>query len=200
VLRALHVRHAGTVFEVASRPMGGSWPAALDATVRLWDAATGEARRKLAGHGGWVSSLDFARDGRLASAGKDGLAIVWDPRTGAELLRLQHNQWTTVRWVAGGEHLATSCDDQYVRFWDARTGALRLIVRTARELVSMDLAPDGGALAVNLGRGFSLYPVDLTELEVDPARVLERPPQRASWIPPAGASRGIGGRALSAER
>ncbi|HEY3450269.1 MAG TPA: protein kinase [Myxococcales bacterium] len=171
--------HVGTVFDVAFSPDGATLASAgMDGSVRLWDVATGQERRKLAGHQGWVSSLDFARDGRLASSGKDGRAIVWDPKTGAELLRLKHNQWTSVRWVADGKHLATSCDDQYVRFWDAQTGALRLIVRTARELVSMDLAPDGAALAVNLGRGFSLYPVDLHDLEVDATAVLAEARER----------------------
>jgi WD40 repeat protein len=114
----------------------------------------------------------------LVSAGRDGRAIIWDAEMGAEFLRIEHNQWILARWARGGDYLTTSSDDQYVRFWDGKTGALRLLVRTSRELVGLDHSPAGDAIAMNLGRGFTIFPVDLSELTVDSERVLAEARER----------------------
>lgn len=44
---------------------------------------------ELAGHAGGTNTLAFAGDSRLVSAGEDGSAAVWDPRSGALLARLE---------------------------------------------------------------------------------------------------------------
>jgi RNA polymerase sigma factor (sigma-70 family) len=52
---------------------------ALGASVTLWEVATGQVRRRLAGHEGDVNSLAFAGDGRtLVSGSTDTTALVWD--------------------------------------------------------------------------------------------------------------------------
>jgi len=178
--------HQGTTFAVTFSPDGGTLGSAgKDGVVRLWDAASGTLRRELRGHSGWVTSLDFAADGRLVSAGKDGAAIVWDPASGRELVRLEHRQWALAHFVGTGEHVVTACDDQYVRFWHARTGELELLVRAAGELVDMAVAPDGKTFAMNLGRGFSLLPIDLTALEVEPKTLLQEARRRGFAEPGA---------------
>jgi hypothetical protein len=42
--------------------------ASVDKTVRLWDSATGAARRTLKGHSGWVNGVAFSPDGRLVAS------------------------------------------------------------------------------------------------------------------------------------
>jgi WD40 repeat protein/predicted Ser/Thr protein kinase len=76
--------HTSYVYPVAYSPDGhwiasGSW----DHTVRLWDAATGEACATLP-HPGIVAALAFTPDGtRLVSGGNlDGELLVWDVSTG----------------------------------------------------------------------------------------------------------------------
>jgi WD40 repeat protein len=69
---------------------------------------TGEKLRTLSGHAGLVLRLTFNQDGsRLASAGFDRLAKVWDVLTGNELFSLYGNTSN----VFG---VSFSPDDQYL--------------------------------------------------------------------------------------
>jgi sugar lactone lactonase YvrE len=50
-----------------------------DGIVRLWDRATGQLRRRLAGHIDGVNAIAIAPDGKtLASASDDGTTLLWD--------------------------------------------------------------------------------------------------------------------------
>ncbi|HEU0088189.1 MAG TPA: trypsin-like peptidase domain-containing protein [Pseudonocardiaceae bacterium] len=59
-----------------------------DATVRLWDPASGAAEPPLEGHTGWVNGVCAVRVGDrelLASASADRTVRLWDPATGRAL-------------------------------------------------------------------------------------------------------------------
>ena len=63
----------------------GTWLAtgSFDATVRIWDAASGQLRASLVGHDGLVRAVAIAPDGTwLATVSDDRTTRVWDTVTG----------------------------------------------------------------------------------------------------------------------
>jgi WD40 repeat protein len=51
----------------------------MERSVRLWDCATGQQRRRFDGHETQLTCLVFSRDGKtIISGSEDGMVIVWD--------------------------------------------------------------------------------------------------------------------------
>ena len=81
VLRLLG--HTDAITAVALTGDGGTLAtASFDATVRLWDGATGRHLSTLAGHGSPVTALALSLDGQvLVTGGADGRVLLWRPGT-----------------------------------------------------------------------------------------------------------------------
>jgi WD40 repeat protein len=62
----------------------------FDTDVRLWDAASGACLAVLRGHAREVSSLCWARDGRLVTGSRDGTVRVWDARAHCSRVVVPH--------------------------------------------------------------------------------------------------------------
>ena len=96
---------------------GGCWPPpAPTATVRLWDAGTGEpVGRPLTATSGKVLAVAFSPDGTLlASSSADGTVRLWDPGTGEPVGRplTGHNgKVQTVAFSPDGRLLASGSGD-----------------------------------------------------------------------------------------
>jgi len=91
-----------------------------DATIRLWDLATGQTTVILTPHGGYVVSVTFSPDGRtLASASIDRTVRLWDPATGQPIATLfGHTELvTSAAFSSDGHTLATASRDGTVRLW-----------------------------------------------------------------------------------
>lgn len=113
--------HASSIQAAAFSPDGRTLATASDdATIRLWDPATGQLTITLTPHGGYVVAVAFSPDGRtLASASTDRTVRLWDPATGQHTATLfGHTDFvTSMAFSPGGHTLATASRDGTVRLW-----------------------------------------------------------------------------------
>ncbi len=142
----------------------GKWlaTAAADHSIKLWDLATGQAARALAGHTAAVTALRFSPDGaRLFSGSADKSVRIWQIADGAPLGRVDTPQPVTAMALIGaGERLATGGGDNNIRVWTTPTAAARSIAGVSAAPIAVALSPDKKLLAVATAAG----PIQLFDL------------------------------------
>jgi WD40 repeat protein/predicted Ser/Thr protein kinase len=128
-------------------------------SARVWDVASGQRLLTLAGHTKRVAAIAYSPDGtRIVSAGSDGIANLWDARTGERLHPLHGPRdedrafdfaATAVAWHPDGRQFAVAGLDAVVRVWNAATGDLVSDhCRATKEVWGLAYSPDGARLAV----------------------------------------------------
>jgi WD40 repeat protein/serine/threonine protein kinase len=118
----------GTVASAAISPNGkvigtGSW----DRSVKLWDAASGRAIRKITrAHGGYINSVEFSPDGRqLLTASDDGTAKLWDVASGKAVgqpVRGHTARLLAATFSPDAARILTVSGDKTGRIWDVASG------------------------------------------------------------------------------
>jgi WD40 repeat protein/tRNA A-37 threonylcarbamoyl transferase component Bud32 len=141
--------------------------------VSLWDLASGQRRLSLKGHTEQVLALDFAADGRLASAGEDNQIRIWPAGGVGEPLLLEgHEGWLrSVRFSPDGALLVSAGDDRQVVVWDSRSGRPHLTLEVEDSVSAVDFTEDGARLLVADGDTVRAYPLDLAAHALDPQQV-----------------------------
>ncbi|WP_204151648.1 TIR domain-containing protein [Leptolyngbya sp. CCY15150] len=144
--------HQSSVYDIAFSPDGQILASVgnTDATIRLWNAETGELLYLLDGHEDWVSNISFSPDGQtLASASADNTIIVWDVETGEPLQTLRGHQEGVrgINFSPDGTILASGSQDNTIKLWDVATGdVLQTLEGHQDGIWRVSFSPDGQTL------------------------------------------------------
>jgi len=177
----LFLGHTGPVSQAAFSPdgkrilSGSGWPEG-DATIRLWDVATGKELRRFQPKSGmtgaWsgdraneVNSVAISADGRRALSGGVGAEVIlWDLETGKEIRRFSGHTGTiwAVCFSPDGRRALSGSIDHTVRLWDVDSGRqIRVFLGHTAWVHSVCFAPDGGrALSGSRDKTARLWDVD----------------------------------------
>lgn len=136
---------------------GGRSADGCDVALRMWDVPTGTIVRTFGGqpgtgHTGYVTSIAFAPDGRIAvSAGSDGMIVLWDIATGQVLKRWRGHTRSTVVTTDGSTIVSGGWDGR-LSVWDLATGErLHTWPQPQRYIEAVATTPDGARIAVGHG-------------------------------------------------
>ena len=94
-------------------------------TIQIWDAGTGRLLRELQGHGSFIMSAVFSRDGRrVLTSSLDRTARLWETDTGKELEKYTgHSDEVLGATFSSDERLVlTASWDHTARLWETQTG------------------------------------------------------------------------------
>ena len=100
-------------------------PDDLDATVRIWDAESGQQIFALSGHGNTVDSVRFTLDGKyVLSASWDGTIRRWDLSDGGEAAsyNVPDAKVYMIDLHPDGEHFVSASSDGIIRMWNIESG------------------------------------------------------------------------------
>ncbi|MEU5987998.1 serine/threonine-protein kinase [Spirillospora sp. NPDC047418] len=124
----------------------------LDATITLWDVATGRVLRTIR-KTGWVGALAFSPDGAslASSSTSSGQLLVWDVATGRLKVNVRTGEFglNALAYSPDGRTIAGANPD--ARLFDAATGRTRASFDLGHSGVNaVAFSPDGGTVAVGV--------------------------------------------------
>jgi WD40 repeat protein len=140
--------------------------------VRLIATDSRATVRKLAGHRGNVTDVEFSKDGArlVTAAGEPGVfgeVIVWNVADGAPLRKIigHRDSLYAAALSPDGKLLATGSYDQQIKLWDAETGAeVRTIAGHNGAVFDLAFSPSGRLLAsASADRSVKLWEVTTGE-------------------------------------
>jgi len=116
--------HSDDVYSVSFSPDGKRIVSgSSDATLKVWDAQTGQETLTLKGHSKAVHSVSFSPDGKqLVSGSFDKTVKIWDAQNGQETLTLggHSDVVRSVCFSPDGKQIVSGSDDKTIKVWTFR--------------------------------------------------------------------------------
>jgi WD40 repeat protein len=149
-LGTMRLRHADNIGQVSLSPDGATLAtASWDYVSYLWDAATGQKKRRE--NFGAGRAIAFAADGKSFASGGQNQVVVWDVATDKKKdFRIKADRLVYLAFSPDGKTLACLDEDNAVELLDLGSGKIRHRWEGPRMYVSSSLAfaPDGKVLAI----------------------------------------------------
>lgn len=149
--QVLHVHHP--INSIAFSPNGQLIATAAYDFANIWDAKTGDWKRKLYSYdvgSGPVYSVAFSPDGRtIATGDSSGKIILWDTETGSvvRILMGHSSNVYSVCFSPDGRYIASGSNDDTVRIWETQTGNIKQVLSDNWDVFSVAFSPDGKLIA-----------------------------------------------------
>ncbi|WNG15045.1 TIR domain-containing protein [Cystobacter fuscus] len=100
-----------------------------DASLKVWDAASGSCLLTLSGHSDSVTACAWSPDSqRILSGSSDASLKVWDAASGSCLLTLSGHSApvNACAWSPDGQRILSGSEDDSLKVWDAASGSCLL--------------------------------------------------------------------------
>lgn len=176
------------VYDVAFSPDGrqlvtcsGNWRTPDPGDVTFWNTDAWSEVVRQGGHAKAVRSVTFNSDGtRVASAGENGLVILWHAETHVPLARLQNGAGVRpVAFSPDGTRLAVGLHDGTINVWDSDRGEVVQRFQTEDDVFGVAYSRDGSVLfSVSGEKRVEIWPTgdDTTGTDTTAAQI-------AGWTP-----------------
>jgi len=138
-------------------------------SVHLWNMKSRKMQYRLDGHRNNVTKCEFSPDGiLLATSSYDSRVIIWNVQLGEALRYLEHCSPPLSAIYAGGAnsayvrsvsfsndgyHVATVCDDGFIRFWNIFDNDVPVQAANVDNALVCCFSPGGSMLAVGTRSG-----------------------------------------------
>ncbi len=159
--------YGGLAFSADGKTLATAWAEhfwARDATVSLWDTATGALRRRFrVPRAGLVDQMHFSADGRRLLIPGGCLVQLWDIATGQQVLQQQAHAYSvrSLAFTPDGRSIVSG-GRKTIRVWDAKTGQQRQVMVAHRWSVNRVMVRPDGRTVVSCGADGTLRVHDLT--------------------------------------
>ncbi|KAG2337433.1 WD40 repeat-like protein [Suillus weaverae] len=136
--------HKGSIYGVVFAPDSETFASASarDKSVCVWKRETGRIVLGPLNVGSWAKSVSYSPDGMKLAAGTSKHIIVWNPKTGEELLKIEQEAFR-IAFTPDGLRLISG-SGRGIRISDATTGdIIKQFDAHIKSIVSLSTAPNG---------------------------------------------------------
>lgn len=147
----LSLAHSKGIWRAAYAPNGAQIAAVgEDHVIHLWDAATGQRTKEMAGHTDLIKHVAYAPDGnRIVSSSADATARLWSiDGQSLHVLKGHQAKVNQAAFAPDSKTVATAADDGSWKLWDVATGQELLSVKAHANLTrAIAFSPNGQIIA-----------------------------------------------------